>query len=56
MTDKMTPEQRHKCMSHIRSKDIKPELKVRRWLWSHGYRYWLNVKWLPADVKVTQVG
>ena len=26
----MTPEQRHRCMSHIRSKDTKPELKVRR--------------------------
>lgn len=30
MTDTMTPEQRHRCMSHIRSKDTKPELKVRR--------------------------
>ena len=48
MTDKMTPEQRHKCMSHIRSKDTKPELKVRRWLWSHGYRYRLNVKSVPG--------
>ena len=48
MTDKMTPEQRHKCMSHIRSKATKPELKVRRWLWSHGYRYRLNVKSVPG--------
>ena len=48
MTDKMTPEQRHVCMSHIRSKDTKPELKVRRWLWSHGYRYRLNVKSVPG--------
>lgn len=48
MTDKMTPEQRHRCMSHIRSKDTKPELKVRRWLWSHGYRYRLNVKSVPG--------
>ena len=35
-------------MSHIRSKDTKPELKVRRWLWSHGYRYRLNVKSVPG--------
>ena len=28
MTDMMTAEQRHRCMSHIRSKDTKPELKV----------------------------
>ncbi len=48
MTDTMTPEQRHRCMSHIRSKDTKPELKVRKWLWSHGYRYRLNVKSAPG--------
>ena len=46
--DKLTPEQRHVCMSHIRSRDTKPELKVRRWLWSHGYRYRLNVKSVPG--------
>ena len=48
MTDTMTPEQRHRCMSHIRSKATKPELKVRRWLWNHGYRYRLNVKSVPG--------
>ena len=48
MTDTMTAEQRHRCMSHIRSKGTKPELKVRRWLWGHGYRYRLNVKSVPG--------
>lgn len=48
MTDTMTAEQRHRCMSHIRSKATKPELKVRRWLWHHGYRYRLNVKSVPG--------
>jgi DNA mismatch endonuclease (patch repair protein) len=48
MTDKMTPEQRHRCMSHIRSRNTKPELKVRQWLWNHGYRYRLNVKSVPG--------
>ena len=48
MTDKMTPFQRHLCMSHIHSRDTKPELLVRRWLWSHGYRYRLNVKGIPG--------
>ena len=48
MTDKMTPEQRHRCMSHIRSCNTKPELKVRKWLWTHGYRYRLNVKSVPG--------
>ena len=35
-------------MSHIRGKDTKPELLVRRWLWRHGYRYRLNVKGVPG--------
>ena len=35
-------------MSHIRSKATKPEMVVRRWLWSHGYRYRLNVKSVPG--------
>ena len=46
--DKLTPAQRHRCMSRIRSKDTKPELKVRKWLWSHGYRYRLCVKSVPG--------
>ena len=48
MADKMTPEQRHRCMSRIRSRDTKPELVVRRWLWHQGYRYRLYVKALPG--------
>ena len=48
MTDKMTPAQRHYCMSRIHSKATKPELKVRQWLWRHGYRYRLNVKSVPG--------
>lgn len=48
MSDRLTPQQRHKCMSHIRYKATKPEKKVRRWLWSHGYRYRLNVKSVPG--------
>ena len=48
MTDTMTPEQRHRCMSHIKGKGTKPELLVRRWLWGHGYRYRLNVKSVPG--------
>ena len=48
MTDRMTPEQRHRCMSHIKGSGTKPELKMRGWLWSHGYRYRLNVKSVPG--------
>lgn len=48
MSDKLTPQQRHYCMSRIRGTATKPELKVRHWLWSHGYRYRLNVKSVPG--------
>ena len=48
MPDHLTPEQRHLVMSHIRGKGTKPELKVRQWLWRHGYRYRLNVKSVPG--------
>lgn len=56
MADKMSPEQRHRCMSHIRSRDTKPEMLVRRWLWKQGYRYRLNVKALPGrpDIVLTK--
>ena len=48
MADRMTIEQRHKCMSRIKSKDTKPELIVRHYLHAHGYRYRINVKRLPG--------
>ena len=48
MTDTMSPAQRHRCMSHIHSRNTKPELKVRQWLWKHGYRYRLCVKSVPG--------
>lgn len=48
MTDTMTPQQRHYCMSRIHSKDTTPEKRVRQWLWKHGYRYRLNVKGVPG--------
>ena len=44
----MTPHQRHNCMSRIRGKATKPELRVRNWLWHHGYRYRLNVNSVPG--------
>ena len=48
MADRMTREQRHRCMSRIRGRDTKPELVVRRWLWHQGFRYRLYVKSLPG--------
>ena len=46
--DHLTPQQRSKNMSAIRSKDTKPEMVVRRGLWSRGFRYRLNHKRLPG--------
>ena len=46
--DKLTAQQRHKNMAAIRGKDTKPELIVRRGLWSRGFRYRLNHKRLPG--------
>ena len=48
MADKMTPAQRHYCMSRIGSKNTKPELIVRRFLHAHGLRYRLHVRRLPG--------
>jgi len=42
--DVLTPEQRHKCMSRIRSVDTKPEVFFRKALWKWGIRYRKNVK------------
>ena len=48
MPDIMTPQQRHLCMSHIRSKDTKPEQLLRQALWHKGFRYKLHFKYLPG--------
>ena len=49
MADTMTPEQRHRCMAAIKGKDTKPEMLVRRYLHSLGYRYGLHNKKLPGS-------
>ena len=46
--DRLTLHERSYNMSRIRSKNTKPELLVRKWLWHHGYRYRLNVKSVPG--------
>lgn len=48
MADRMTSEQRSRCMRRIKSRDTRPELIVRRWLWKRGYRFRKNVKSLPG--------
>jgi len=48
MTDVHEPEIRSYNMSRIRGKDTKPEMLVRRFLHSHGYRYRLHCSDLPG--------
>ena len=48
MTDNHTSAQRSYNMSRIRSKDTKPEERVRKELFSRGFRYRKNVKELPG--------
>ncbi len=52
MVDSLTREQRHRVMSRIRSKDTKPEMLVRRFLFAEGYRYRLHAKDLPGTPDV----
>lgn len=54
--DKLTPEQRHKNMSHIKAKDTKIECMLRKALWQKGYRYRKNYKQLPGkpDIVLTK--
>ena len=49
MSDTMTPEQRHKIMSQVHSKNTGPERAVRHALWHKGYRYRLNDRRLPGS-------
>ena len=44
----MTPEQRHRCMAAIKGKDTKPELIVRKYLFSRGLRFRIQVRKLPG--------
>ncbi|MGM9701238.1 MAG: very short patch repair endonuclease [Prevotella sp.] len=46
--DKMTKEQRHRCMAAIRGRDTRPEMVVRKFLFGRGFRYRLNHPWLPG--------
>lgn len=54
--DVLTKEQRHKNMSHIKNKDTKIEIILRKALWNKGYRYRKNYKKLPGkpDIVLTK--
>ena len=48
MADNHTPEVRSRNMSHIRSANSKPEEKVRKYLFSKGFRYRKNDRRYPG--------
>ena len=52
MPDKLTPSQRHRCMSRIRGKDTKPEILVRKGLHARGFRFRLHNKKLPGSLDI----
>ena len=49
MADVMTPEQRSRCMAAIKEKDTKPEMIVRKYLFSRGLRNRVNNRKLPRS-------
>ncbi len=48
MADVHTPEQRRFNMQQIKAKNTKPEMLVRRFLHSNGFRFRLHDKKLPG--------
>ena len=44
MPDTLTTTQRSHCMARVKGRNTKPELILRRWLWSAGFRYRLYSK------------
>ena len=49
MVDTVSPEVRSRIMAQVKSKGMKPEMKVRRLLHGLGYRYRLHRKDLPGQ-------
>lgn len=49
MTDIKTPEDRSRNMAAIKGKDTKPEMIVRKYLFSRGLRFRIQVRKLPGN-------
>lgn len=54
--DKLTPEQRHKNMQAVKSKDSRIELLLRQELWSRGLRYRKNSKSVFGHPDIVFIG
>ena len=54
--DKLTPEQRHKNMQAVKSKDSKIECLLRQELWNRGIRYRKNVNSVFGHPDIAFIG
>lgn len=54
--DTLTPEQRSERMGRVRSRDTKPELKLRELVWRLGHRYRKNKASIIGKPDITFVG
>ena len=54
--DRLSPEQRHTNMQHIRNKDSEIELRLRKELWKRGLRYRKNVKAVFGHPDIAFIG
>lgn len=54
--DVLSKQQRSLNMSRIQGKDTKPEMMIRKWLWSNGYRYRLHKKDIPGKPDIVFIG
>ena len=54
--DKLTPEQRHKNMQAVKSKDSKIELLLRQELWKRGLRYRKNTNSVFGHPDIAFIG
>lgn len=54
--DTLSSEERSRRMALVRSKNTKPEMRVRRLVYSMGYRYRLHDKRLPGKPDLAFIG
>lgn len=54
--DKLTPEQRHKNMQAVKSKDSKIEILLRKELWKRGLKYRKNVNTIYGHPDIAFIG
>lgn len=54
--DTLTPEERSERMGRVRSKDTKPEMRVRRLAHGMGYRYRLHDRRVPGSPDMVFAG